>query len=32
LDGADLTEILNKLEQESRMLLAFIRKLKSSEQ
>ena len=32
LDGPDLTEILNKLEQESRMLLAFIRKLKSSGQ
>ena len=29
LDGLDLTEMLNKLEQESRMLLAFIRTLKS---
>ena len=32
LEGTDITEILNKLEQESRMLLAFIRKLKSSGQ
>src|SRR5436309_6862080 len=31
-EGTDVMEILNKLEQESRMLLAFIRKLKSSGQ
>lgn len=30
LKGADLTEIIDQLEQESRMLLAFMRTLKSS--